>query len=281
MKEEFDTASTTSVPVNSVTVDAVNFIMDNVFDWDSHKEHAGLRMSYEDCKTLAKSLQANLESTCPHVHGRKVIDGFDAHIGGRIQSLRMQKNLSQEDVASHIGVTPAQLQQLETGADKVYATTLFKLSQYIGEPVTSFYEGYDAAKTPQSSLSTTLQDYVELLHNNWVGQFSDIKHLTRSVIRVYLEAESGNRAPLESLGRQLKGKINFMETHYPDVSHAQGVPLHVLSEAMEKQEDGPRQAVESRTALAQQLCDVIDQGTAAQTSVARRKLPGLFMFAKR
>jgi hypothetical protein len=56
MKKEFEatthsktpSAHTEKVPVNSVTIDAVNFIMDNVFDWESQKEHAGLRMTYED-----------------------------------------------------------------------------------------------------------------------------------------------------------------------------------------------------------------------------------------
>ncbi len=281
MKKDFETSSTNSVPVNSVSVDAINFIMDNVFDWDSHKEHAGLRMSYDDYQTLAKSLRASLESACPHVHGRKVIDGFDAHIGGRIYSLRMKNNLSQEDVASHIGVTSQLIEKFETGADKVYATTLFKLSQYIGEPVTSFFEGYDAAKTPQSSLSTTLQNYIELLHNNWAGELSEIKGLTRSVVQVYLEAEAGNRASLETLGRELKGRINYMETHYADVTHAQELPVHMLSNAMETKEDNARTAVEGKTAFAQQVGDVIKQGKAGETSLARSKFPGLFKLVGR
>ena len=200
MKKEFDTASTSAhaTPAASVTVDAVNFIMDNIFDWDSHKEHAGLRMSYDDCKTLAKSLKTNLEATCPDVHGRKAIDL-----------------------------------------------------------------------------------YGELLHNNWAGEFSDIKDLTHAVVRVYLEAEAGNRAPLESLGRQMQGKINFMERHYQEVAHTEELPVHMLSDAMDKKEEGPRQMVENRVALAQEICGVIDQGTASETSVARRKFPGIFKLVGR
>jgi|GEM_PF-3190289 len=199
MKKEFETsAQTTRVPVNSVSVDAVNFIMDNVFDWESHKEHAGLRFSYEDCKTLAKSLKINLEATCPDVYGQKALDR-----------------------------------------------------------------------------------YGDLLHNNWAGEFDDIKDLTRSLVVAYLEAEVGNREPLESLNRKMKGKINFMETHYHEVSHAQELPTHVLSDAMESKDDSARTNVEGRTALVQQVTDVIDKGTAAETSFARRKFPGLFKLVGR
>lgn len=145
------TAHTEKVPVNSVSVDAVNFIMDNVFDWESQKEHAGLRMTYEDCKVLVKSLKANLIATCP-------------------------------DVVDH--------------------------------DVTDLYG--------------------ELLHNNWAGQFQDIKDLTEKVVVSYLEAEMGNFEPITAVKRQMKGKISYMEKHYSDVSHKDDVPAHVMATAMDK-----------------------------------------------
>ena len=191
MKKDFQTSS--KAPVNSVCTDAVNFVMDNVFDWDSHKEHDGLRLSYEDCKTLAKSLKTNLRSTCPDVHDEKM-----------------------------------------------------------------------------------LENYTELLHNNWAGQFSDIKDLTQKVVTAHMEAEVRNFEPMKSLSRFLNGKIDFMETHYHEVSHAQEVPVHVLSDAMESKEDSARSNVENRTALVQQFAGVVDNAKASENSYARRKFPGLF-----
>lgn len=145
------TAHTEKVPVNSVSVDAVNFIMENVFDWESHKEHAGLRMTYEDCKVLVKSLKANLSATCPDVNDNDVTDL-----------------------------------------------------------------------------------YGELLHNNWAGQFQDIKDLTEKVVTSYLEAEMGNFEPITTAKRLMKGKISYMEKHYNEVGHKDDVPMHVMAEAMDK-----------------------------------------------
>lgn len=158
MKKEFKATTpskpvthTEKVPVNSISVDAVNFIMENVFDWEAQKEHAGLRMTYEDCKTLVKSLKANLAATCP-------------------------------DVGDH--------------------------------DVTDLYG--------------------ELLHNNWAGELQDIKDLTEKVVTSYLEAEMGNFEPIIALKRQMKGKITYMEKHYSDVGHKEGVPMHIVVEAMDK-----------------------------------------------
>lgn len=165
MKKEFQTTThstssatpskpvthTEKVPVNSVSVDAVNFIMENVFDWESQKEHAGLRMTYEDCKILVKSLKANLAATCPDVIDNDVTDAFG-----------------------------------------------------------------------------------ELLHNNWAGQFQDIKDLTQKVVVSYLEAEMGNFEPITAVKRQMNGKISYMEKHYSDVGHKDDVPMHVVAEAMDK-----------------------------------------------
>lgn len=162
------TAHTEKVPVNSVTIDAVNFIMENVFDWESQKAHAGLRITYEDCKILVKSLKSNLVATCPDVGDHDVTDLFG-----------------------------------------------------------------------------------ELLHNNWAGEFQDIKDLTQKVVTAYLEAEMGNLEPITTAKRQMKGKIAFMETHYSDVSHKDDVPAHILVESMDRNEKANNAGgnLESRKAL--------------------------------
>lgn len=154
MKKEFENTTAKSpliTPAQTISVDAINFIMDNIFDWESQKTYAGLRVTYEDCKTLVKSLKLNLTATCPDVRD--------------------------ED-----------------------ATGL----------------------------------YAELLHNNWAGELQDIKELTEKLVSAYLEAELGNLEPITTLKRQMKGKINFMEAHYSDVSHKDDVPMHILAETMEK-----------------------------------------------
>lgn len=187
-----------SVPLNSVTVDAVNFLMDNIFDWDAHQQHAGLRMGYQDYKKLSQSLKANLQATCP---------------GSR-------------------------------SAD-------------------------------------TVELYAELLHNNWAGEFQDIRDLTRRIVVAAMEAEVSDPLPLKSLTLQLKGKLDFMTAHYPDVRHREELPMHVTAAVMEKREDGARQKIETLQSLAGQAQAVIDRRSSAETSQARRKFTGLFKLANR
>jgi hypothetical protein len=161
MKKEFEAIQKHTV--NSVTIDAVNFIMENVFDWEGQTQHGGLRMNYQDCRTLVKSLKANLGATCP-------------------------------DVGDH--------------------------------DITDLYG--------------------ELLHNNWAGEFPDIKDLTYKVVIAYMEAEMGNLEPATTIKRQMKGKIAFMETHYSEVSHSDNVPSHVMAEAMDKGDARGGGSLESR-----------------------------------
>ncbi|MFN3826525.1 MAG: hypothetical protein ACK4NR_02740 [Micavibrio sp.] len=72
MKEEFEDASKPEIDV-----DAVDYIMNNVFDWDAHKEHAGLRMGFHDCKVLSQSLRQNLKSSCPSVRDDQAFDYYE------------------------------------------------------------------------------------------------------------------------------------------------------------------------------------------------------------
>jgi len=191
MKKVFETSS--KAPINSVSTDAINFVMDNVFDWDSHNEHDGLRFTYDDAKTLARSLKTNLHATCPKVNGAELLEHYD-----------------------------------------------------------------------------------DLIHKNWAGQFSDIKKLTHKVIEAFMEAEVKNLEPMRSLNRKLKGKINYMEKHYHEVSHAEELPVHVLSDALESKEDNARTNIESKTAVIQQIAETVGTGTAAEIGQVRKKRPGIF-----
>ncbi len=197
MKKSFESQAsipTEKVPVNSITIDAIDFVFENVFDWGAHTQHAGLRMTYEDGKKLVLSLEQNLRSTCPDVGDDAVFDAF-----------------------------------------------------------------------------------AEMLHNNWAGEFDDVKLLTRRVIGAYMEAEQGYMEPLVALKREMKGKIRFMESHYSDVGHNAELPVHVTAAIMEKSDKSePRQSVESLTETMNKARALVDGNTAQATGQAKRKFPGLF-----
>lgn len=138
-------------------VDAVNMIMDNVFDWESHEKHDGQRMEFRDYKNLVQSLKLNLSQACPDVKDDKVFDLF-----------------------------------------------------------------------------------AELAHNGWMGSFQDLKQKTKTIIEAFLDVELGKREKLETVKRQMAGKIKFMERHYSDVGHREGVPLYTMANIMDHSDDAAK-----------------------------------------
>jgi len=179
---------------NVSEVDAVQFIMDNVFDWEGQQKHAGLRLTYEDSKKLARSLERNLVATCPDVKDAQVFELFG-----------------------------------------------------------------------------------ELVHNNWLGEFDDIKAMTKRVVIAFLDSEMGSPDGLADLKREMKGKIKFMETHFSDVSHRAGLPLHVAAEVMEKNDRAEtRQGAQGLSDNLNQIRTIVESGGQGRANFARRKFPGLF-----
>ncbi len=57
-------------------VNAVQMLMENIFDWDFHERHHGDTLTRADLLRLAKSLRSNMKATCPSVPNIQVIDLF-------------------------------------------------------------------------------------------------------------------------------------------------------------------------------------------------------------
>src|SRR5947209_16177532 len=63
----------------------------------------------------------------------------DVAIGQKLRALRLDRGLSQGDLASEIGVTFQQLQKYEKGANRVSAGRLMRIAAALHVPVTAFY----------------------------------------------------------------------------------------------------------------------------------------------
>jgi transcriptional regulator with XRE-family HTH domain len=68
-------------------------------------------------------------------------DPIDALVGRNIRIHRLDKGLTQTDVASRIGVTFQQLQKYEQGMNRVVGGRLFKLAEVLELPISAFFEG--------------------------------------------------------------------------------------------------------------------------------------------
>jgi transcriptional regulator with XRE-family HTH domain len=67
--------------------------------------------------------------------------GIDAEIGRRIRALRLTRGLTMEQVAAQLGISQQQIQKYETGSNRVSASRLFALAQFLDVPVSAFFEG--------------------------------------------------------------------------------------------------------------------------------------------
>lgn len=73
--------------------------------------------------------------------GSGLPSGVDIHVGYRIRTLRLAQGMSQHDLGQLLSVSAEQIQAYETGANRVSASQLMRLSEIFGTEPTSFFEG--------------------------------------------------------------------------------------------------------------------------------------------
>lgn len=76
----------------------------------------------------------------PNAAKKKVPNPADVHVGGRIRMRRMILGISQEKLGQALGVTFQQVQKYEKGATRVGAGRLLEIANYLGVPVSYFFE---------------------------------------------------------------------------------------------------------------------------------------------
>ena len=70
-------------------------------------------------------------------------DPIDVHVGSRLRLIRTAKRCSLEELGRRIGVTYQQIQKYETGANRISASTLYRIAQILDTTPTFFFDGLD------------------------------------------------------------------------------------------------------------------------------------------
>jgi transcriptional regulator with XRE-family HTH domain len=65
----------------------------------------------------------------------------DLHVGARVRIRRKALGVSQEKVAHALGLTFQQVQKYERGANRISASKLFEIANFLEVPVSYFFEG--------------------------------------------------------------------------------------------------------------------------------------------
>jgi transcriptional regulator with XRE-family HTH domain len=68
---------------------------------------------------------------------------IDIHVGEQLKQRRILLGLTQEAIASAIGVSFQQVQKYERGVNRMGASRLYAFSKLLGVPVSYFFEGLD------------------------------------------------------------------------------------------------------------------------------------------
>lgn len=83
---------------------------------------------------------------------------IDVHVGNRIRLRRTLLNLSQEKLASLLGLTFQQVQKYERGTNRVGASRLWDMGKVLEVPVSFFYEDMDKDVACQSPRMFSIPD---------------------------------------------------------------------------------------------------------------------------
>lgn len=82
----------------------------------------------------------------------------DVHVGNRIRLRRTLLGLSQEKLASMLGLTFQQVQKYERGMSRVGASRLWDISKVLEVPINFFYEDMDKSVASQSPRMFSVPD---------------------------------------------------------------------------------------------------------------------------
>jgi transcriptional regulator with XRE-family HTH domain len=86
-------------------------------------------------------LGAETREIQPPQGGADAGPNVDELIGSRIRERRRALRLTQEDLATRVGVTPQQVHKYESGANRIAASMLFEIAAVLQAPISTFFEG--------------------------------------------------------------------------------------------------------------------------------------------
>ena len=113
---------------------------------------------------------------------------IDIHVGNRIRLRRTLLGLSQEKLASLLGLTFQQVQKYEKGMNRVGASRLWDISKVLEAPINFFYEDMDKDVANQSPRTFSISDETNLFLADEEEAFNSdpmLRQETIELVRAY------------------------------------------------------------------------------------------------
>jgi transcriptional regulator with XRE-family HTH domain len=80
------------------------------------------------------------------------VDPVDIHVGARIKLLRKLKEVSQDKLAEHLGITFQQVQKYESGNNRISASKLWGVCVRFGVTPNFFFEGLETSTAAETNI---------------------------------------------------------------------------------------------------------------------------------
>ncbi|HEX2255966.1 MAG TPA: helix-turn-helix domain-containing protein [Afifellaceae bacterium] len=93
----------------------------------------------------------------------RATDAVDCHVGARVRVARKALNLTQEALATQLGITFQQLQKYEKGINRISASRLHHAAKVLGVPVAFFFPETEAAPPAEAGLSQPIGQTMDFL----------------------------------------------------------------------------------------------------------------------
>ncbi len=68
---------------------------------------------------------------------------YDVHVGKMVHQRRSLLGMTTQQLGDRVGITCQQIQNFETGADRISASRIWDIAAAVGVPVLFFFEGLD------------------------------------------------------------------------------------------------------------------------------------------
>ena len=113
---------------------------------------------------------------------------IDRHVGERIRRRRVMLGLTQEQLGEALGISYQQIQRYETGANRVSAGRLFKISQILEINVAKLFDGLGEA--PEEDVTSGSRHVIELVRSFTKIKDEKIRGSVMALVRTLSDRES-------------------------------------------------------------------------------------------
>ena len=87
------------------------------------------------------------------VNSNNKIHHVDLHVGKRLKQKRIEKGISQDDLAGSVNLTFQQVQKYEKATNRISASKLYDFAKFLGIDIKYFFEGIDDYVTPEVKIN--------------------------------------------------------------------------------------------------------------------------------